>query len=195
MAEICKLLHIKQLHSTSYHHQSIGALENSHKVLGAYLRTMTENKTRSWSTWLSYWCFSYNTTVHTETKYTPYELVFGKKCKIPSNLVKEIEPMYNFDDYSKELKFRLQKAHQDAHCNLVASKLKRKDKYDKNANPIVYKKGDLILVQNETGDKLSVVYNGPFEVLEEETPNVKAIKNSRQVTVHKNRTKLYHKDD
>lgn len=79
MKEVCKLLHINQLQSTAYHHQSIGALENSHKHMGNYLRIQTENHTEAWSTWLPFWCFSYNTSVHTQTQFTPFELVFGKK--------------------------------------------------------------------------------------------------------------------
>lgn len=49
MAEIAKILKINQLQSTAYHHESIGALENSHKVLGAYLRTQTSDNNTAWS--------------------------------------------------------------------------------------------------------------------------------------------------
>lgn len=55
--EVCKLLHISQLNSTAYHHQSIGALENSHKHLGAYLRIQTDNHPDAWSKWIPYWFF------------------------------------------------------------------------------------------------------------------------------------------
>lgn len=68
--EVCKLLQIKQLQSTAYHHQTIGALENSHKNLGQYLRIQTDNHPETWSTWLPFWCFSYNTSVHNSTKFT-----------------------------------------------------------------------------------------------------------------------------
>ena len=103
MKEICTLLKINQINSTAYHHESIGALENSHKVLGAYLRNQTENSKDTWSTWIPYWCFSYNTTVHTETKYTPFELIFGRECKIPQNLTDVVEPIYNFESYPLEI--------------------------------------------------------------------------------------------
>lgn len=57
MKEVCKLLNITRISSTAYHHQSIGALENSHKSLNAYLRIQTDNNPRYWSTWLQYFCF------------------------------------------------------------------------------------------------------------------------------------------
>lgn len=108
MKQVCTLLKIKHLTSTAYHHESIGALENTHKTMGAYLRISTENHPQTWSEWLPYWCFAYNNTVHTETNYTPHELVFGKSCKLPNNLDSGIDPLYNFDNYALEFKYRLQ---------------------------------------------------------------------------------------
>lgn len=191
MSELCNILNVKQSFSTAYHHQSIGALENTHKALGAYLRIQTDNHSSSWSSWLPYWCFSYNTTVHSETKYTPYELVFGHLCVLPSNLCTTVEPLYNFDNYVTEFKFRLQKAQQDARNNLVKSKQSRKLIYDKIVSPITYKTGDKLLLKNETGSKLDTLYNGPYIVIEDMEPNVKIIINGKHEIVHKNRTKLY----
>ncbi|RYA67656.1 DDE-type integrase/transposase/recombinase, partial [Enterobacter cloacae complex sp. 2DZ2F20B] len=47
--EACKVLGIKQLNSTVYHHETLGALENSHKHLGAYLRIQVAKHPNSWS--------------------------------------------------------------------------------------------------------------------------------------------------
>ena len=150
------LLNINQLHSTGYHHESIGALENSHKALGAFLRIQHTSQEVAWSTWLPYWCFSYNTSVHSATNYSPFELVFGKQCHIPTNINSIVEPMYNFDNYPLELKYRLQKANEDARKKLIISKIRRKQTYDEKINPIQYKQGDLILLKNEDGNKFQV---------------------------------------
>lgn len=193
MSEVSKLLHINQISSTAYHHQSIGSLENSHKSLNSFLRIQTDNNSRSWSTWLPYWCFSYNTTVHTETKYTPYELVFGKQCCIPSNLNNShVEPLYNSENYALELKFRLQKSQQDARNNLIVSKNVRKNVYDSYTNPVMYEKGDLLLVKNEVGNKFKSLYSGPYEVIKDVSPNVEILKQGKIEVIHKNRTKFYH---
>jgi hypothetical protein len=97
MNEVCQILKINNITSTAYHHESIGALENSHKTMGAYLRINSQNHSNSWSSWLPYWAFAYNNTVHTETRYTPHELVFGKSCVIPSNFIAgSIDPLYNY---------------------------------------------------------------------------------------------------
>lgn len=191
--EVCKLLQIKKLHSTAYHHQSIGALENSHKSLGNYFRIQTDGHPESWSTWLPFWCFSYNTSVHSQTQYTPFELVFGKICRIPSNLdVDVVDPLYNVDSYPLELRYRIQTSQKEARKNLINTKIARKQQYDKNVNPITYKKDDLLLLKNETGNKLNSIYSGPYKVLRDLTPNVEIIKNGHVDVVHKNRTKMYY---
>ncbi|CAG4993640.1 unnamed protein product [Colias eurytheme] len=192
MKDVCRLLEVKQIQSTAYHHESIGSLENSHKTLGAFLRIQTNNQTQNWSSWLQYWCFGYNTTVHSETQYTPYELVFGKLCGIPSNLVNKIDPIYNFDNYPIELKYRLQKSQQEARENLIQSKLSRKINYDKTTNSINYKEGDLLLVKKENREKLDQVYMGPYKVISDMDFNVKILQNGKENIVHKNRTIPYH---
>lgn len=88
---MCKLLKIEKLNSTAYHHESIGALENSHKQLGGYLNIWSWKT--SWSQWVPFWTFSHNNTVHSATGYAPAELVFGKMTLLPSNLIDVIGEM------------------------------------------------------------------------------------------------------
>lgn len=191
-SEICKLLNITKLQSTAYHHETIGALENTHKNLGAFLRIQCESNKQDWSSWLPYWCIAFNTSVHTETKYTPYELVFGKLCTLPSNLHNaSVEALYNYDSYPLQLKFRIQKAQSDARENILISKENRKICYDKDIRPVSYKPGDLVLLKNQVRDKLDKMYLGPFVVIEDCSPNVKILKNNKEYITHKNNTKLF----
>lgn len=191
MEEVCKLLNIEKLNSTAYHHQSIGSLENAHKHLGSFLRIQCENHPETWSQWLPFWCFTYNNTIHSSTKYAPYELVFGKSCEMPSRISSDIEPLYNTDNYSLELKYRLQVANRDARENLLKCKEKRKQNYDRNLNQTKYKPNDMLLVKNETGSKLETLYHGPYVVVEEQEPNVKILRKGKIEIIHKNRTKPF----
>lgn len=54
MKKMCNLLHIKHISRTAYHHESIGSLESTHKVLNVYLGMLTEEQKSSWSTWIPY---------------------------------------------------------------------------------------------------------------------------------------------
>lgn len=191
--DICKLLNIDKLNSVAYHHQSIGALENSHKTLGNFLRIYSGNKVFEWSSWIPYFQFAYNTTCHTETDRTPFELVFGKQCQLPSNLTESnrIDPLSNIDDYSKLLKFKLQTIQTEVRDKLLASKLKRTEKY--NANKVFSKfiPGEPILIKQETGTKLDNKYLGPYNIICDKEPNVEIDVNGKTELVHKDRVKKY----
>ncbi|KAJ3666393.1 hypothetical protein Zmor_001836 [Zophobas morio] len=68
--------------------QTNGALERSHATLADYLKHYVSDKQTDWDQWLNFAMFSYNTSVHTSTKYTPHELVFGNKPELPSSALK-----------------------------------------------------------------------------------------------------------
>jgi hypothetical protein len=51
--------------------------ERSHKTVKTYLRNFVD-KDNNWDTLLCYAMFTYNTTIHSSTGFTPYELIFGK---------------------------------------------------------------------------------------------------------------------
>lgn len=62
--------------------------------------------------------------------------------------------------------------------------------YDENINKVRYEKGDLILLKNETANKLDTLYNGPFIVIKDKEPKAKIIKNHKEEVIHKNRKKI-----
>ena len=190
--KLCKLLQIEKLNSTAFHHQTIGSLENSHKSLGNYLRIQTNNQYGNWSAWVPYYKFAYNTTVHSATGKTPFELIFGKICTLPSNIRGEDkpEPMYNIEDYSKILKFKLQVSQKQAKEKLIKLKEARieKSNYVKE-----YKPGNSVLLKMENTSKLSLKYEGPYTVIEDMGPNIKIHIKNRTDIVHKDRIKLYNK--
>lgn len=60
------------------------------------------------------------------------------------------------------MKYRLQKVQPDARENLNQCKINRTIIYDETLNPITYKKEDLVLLKNQTGDKLYAIYTGLY---------------------------------
>lgn len=80
------------------------------KISVLFWRKQFDGKKEMWSQWLPFWCYSYNNTVHTETKNTPFELVFGRASVIPCRVSEYIEPLYNPESYPLDLKHKLQVA-------------------------------------------------------------------------------------
>ena len=194
--EVSKLFKIKQINCTAYHPQSNGALERSHQTLADYLKHYTNKDQSDWDKWLDFAMFSYNTTIHTTTKFTPHELLFGVKPNIPSSLLQSPEFKYTYDDYVSELKLKLQTSHKIAKENIIKSKNTNKVYYDKKTkNNANYEIGQNVYLQNEQttkgkSKKLSQHYNGPYKIIEINSPvNVTLSIKNKKVKVHTNRLK------
>lgn len=195
MKEVYKLLKISKLQTTPYHPQTNGALERSHRGLSEYLRNFVQKDPFEWCQWIPYAMFVYNTTPHTTTNFTPHELVYGFPAQIPSNLSTSPKISYNYENYASELKARLQHSHCIARANIISSKDKSKQQYDKKTRDIVFKVGGLVLLRNDARkSKLSQIWTGPWEVIKINSPENTTIKlNKGSQTVHNNRLKLYNK--
>lgn len=159
---LTQLLNIQHDFSTPYHHESVGSVERSHRVLNAYLRSYLHENNDDWDLYAKYFQFCYNTTPNSsnEHNYTPFELVFGRRANLPIEKFEKIEPIYTIDNYIKELKFRLQTTNLKTKEILTKYKMKMKERFDKNTNEIILKIGDSVKIRDETGNKLSSVYKG-----------------------------------
>ena len=90
-------------------------------------------------------CFVYNTTPHTMTKYTPCEVLFGRKANIPGQLQQKTAPLYNYDDIVHDVKQKLQVCHKIATENLMQSKQQRAARQS-SVNMPNFTKGDRMLL-------------------------------------------------
>jgi hypothetical protein len=188
---ICKLLKVEKLHTTAYHPESNGALERTHKTLANYLRCFCNAKTSDWDEWLPFACFAYNTTPHSVTRYTPYEVLFGRVANIPGGLQKTPSPLYNFDDIVMEIKHKMQNCQQLAKERLIKFKEAQSQKVKFNEH--VFKENDLVLLRIETRQKLDPLWKGPFEIQEIRGKNavIQELGKRKKSEVHINRLKQY----
>ncbi|KMQ93548.1 enzymatic polyprotein endonuclease reverse [Lasius niger] len=142
----CKILKIEKIQITAYHPESNGALERSHRTLAEYLKHYINADQTDWDEWIPFAMFTYNTTPHTATEYTPFELVYRYQADLPTALTKPPKPTYDYDDYAQELKERLRATNQRAKENIKEEKQKAKKHYDKTAKETKFKIGDKVLV-------------------------------------------------
>lgn len=192
-SDISKLFKIKKINSTAYHPETNGALERSQSTLINYLKNYINEFQTDWDNWLNFAIFSYNTTVHTSTKFSPFELVFGNKARIPSHLTQDPIFKYTYDDYIDELTLKFQKSHQLAKENLIKSKLYNKTIYDKKSTQADFKVGDKVYLLNELSKpgqskKLNPAYTGPYDIIEINSDvNCRLLIKNKKVKVHFNR--------
>jgi len=194
MKKVAKIFRIRKFRTTAFHPQSNGSLERSHHALGEYLKQYASEE-KQWDKWISLAIFNYNTSVHEATKHTPYELVFGKIARIPSNeLLAPEDKLASYDDYLINLVTQLHAIQTNAQKNVVEAKFKSKKYYDRKINPQIFKPGDQVfLLKGPKPGKFGDQYTGPHEVLEILNRNnvrIKIRKNSR--IVHPNRLRISH---
>lgn len=168
LKEVSKLFKIKQLTTTAYHPQTNGSLERSHATLAEYLKHFIREDQNDWDKWIDFAMFSYNT-ANTSTKFSPHELLFGNKPSLPSSITAQPEFKYSYDDYIDDLTFKLRKSRELARDNLIDSKNRNKEYYDKKCKIENYKLGDKVYITNENNKpgrskKLSPQFTGPYEM-------------------------------
>lgn len=190
----CKLLQIKKINTTAYHPQANGALERSHRTLAEYLRHYVSEKKLEWDEYVPYAMFTYNSTIHSTTKFQPYELVYGYPVEVPHTLTRMPQPCYNYEDYTFELRRKLQESSLLARENLITNKTKSKTLYDKNQHEIVINVGDRVLLKNHNQNgKLNSKWKGPYVVTEiHNNENVTILRGRKEIKVHKNELKIFH---
>ena len=194
---MCRLLRIKKVQTTPFRPESNGGLERSHRVLAEYLRHYVSEAQTDWDDWVPYAVYMYNSTVHSTTKFTPFELVYGFKSEVPSALRETPTVQYNYDDYVMELKGRLQSSHEIARQRLLSGKERSKEYYDKGSEIPTIQVGQKILIFDKTvrrgrSKKLSPQYIGPYDVLAVEGVNVLIKRGRSTQKIHVNRVKPYY---
>ena len=95
---ICNLLKIKKIQSTTFHPESQGGIERSQHVLAKYLHRYVSEDQTDWDSWVPFATYVYNTTQHSATSYTPFGLLFGRPSTLTSALKKPPEPRHIYDD-------------------------------------------------------------------------------------------------
>lgn len=197
LKEVNKLFKIRHISTSPYHPQSNGALERSHSTLKDNLKHFINQTQNNWDEFIKTAMFSYNTSIHCVTKYTPYELVFGKKAILPQTLTSSPDIRYSYDDYHQQLKLRLNKSFEIVRQNIINNKEKSKTRYDQSARNHDYNIGDEVLIQEKSNKpnlnkKLSPNYKGPYKIIKinpNQTITLK-IKN-KLITYHKNLLKPF----
>lgn len=164
--QTCSFLKIKQLWSTPYHPQTQSALERSHSTLKEYLKSYVNENQDNWPRYVYTAILAYNTTPHSTTNFSPYELIYGHKPYIPDS-VYDIDLRATYPDYVRILQQRLSYSRQKAIENILKSKGISKTYYDKKSRPKQYKVGDYVYVKNHLRLRkaLSPIWKGPFKVV------------------------------
>ena len=84
---VYEYLDIQKLKTTPYHPQCDGQSERSIRTLKKMISAFVDVDQMTWDIHLEKFAFAYNTSVHAVTKQTPFELMFGRKPRLPIDII------------------------------------------------------------------------------------------------------------
>ncbi|MCH81864.1 hypothetical protein A2U01_0002657 [Trifolium medium] len=157
--------------STAYHPETDGQTEVVNRCLETYLRCFITDQPKTWSNWISWAEFWFNTSYHAATGQTPYETVYGRTPPVITRWVKgetRVEAVQkeleDRDEALRQLRAQLQRA-QDRMTQLANRK-----RCDRN-----FEIGEWVFVKLRAHRQQSVVcrinaklaarYFGPYPIL------------------------------
>ena len=121
MEELCQRLKINHRKTSPYHAQTNAQCERQNRTIISYLKSFLEDKTLDWEKLLLPCQFSYNTQIHSSTKYSPY---FLRHMIDPTVPFRELKPeRHNYhESWTNEALLRLQVAWATTYKNLSKAK-------------------------------------------------------------------------
>ena len=162
----------KLLFSTTCHPQTDGQTEVVNRTLSTLLRAIIKKNIKTWEECLPHVEFAYNRAIHSSTKFSPFEIVYGFNPLTPLDL--SPLPMSERVNLDGHLKADLvKKIHETARLNIE----RRTEQYAKHANKgrtkVVFEPGDWVWLHmrkerfpEQRRSKLLPRGDGPFQVLE-----------------------------
>ena len=95
----------KLLFSTTCHPQTDGQTEVVNRTLSTLLRAIIQKNLKTWEECLPHVEFAYNRTVHSATKFSPFEIVYGFNPLTPLDLLPLPIDERASMDYKKKAEF------------------------------------------------------------------------------------------
>ena len=175
LIDFCQKYNVILSHSTAYHPQGNELEESSNKTLVRILnKTIAQNKI-DWDSKLQFSLWASRVTTRRSTGKSPFELVYGTKAFLPSQLINPMVAL--IQDVQEELislikgmnKFvELNETRDKARENLISYQEKMKTFFDRKVKDVLFQRGDLFLrwdVRREDKGKhgkFGPLWYGPF---------------------------------
>ena len=157
--------------STAYHPQSDGQTEVMNIVLEQYLRSFVHSQPSSWFRYLALAEWSYNTSLHSSSGLTPFEVIYGR----PHPVVPHYIPDMTNNEVVDSLITSRQHIHEKLQRRLRKAKEAMKHYADMKRDDVTFNVGQWVYVQLKpfrqqsvtgvTHSKLSKRFFGPFQII------------------------------
>ena len=200
MAEVSRLLSIKQLTTSPYHPMCNGLVEKFNGTLKIMLKCLCSEQPRQWHRYINALLFAYREVPQASTGFSPFELLYGRTVRGPMTILKELWTE-EFDgsevktsyQYVIDLREKLEQTLKLAQEEMKRSQSRYRRYYNRRAKDRKFVTGDKVLILLPTDkNKLLMQWKGPYEVEKTVGANDYGIQIGGKVkTFHANMLKKY----
>jgi hypothetical protein len=161
----------KLIRSSAYHPQTDGQTERVNQILEDMLRAYIIHYGTSWDKYLALAEFSYNNSYQTSLQMSPFEALYGRRCRTPLSWSETGERKIFGPDLVVEAEDRVR----IIQANLKTAQSRQKSYADRRRKPLQFQIGDFVYLRVSPTKgvqrfgikgKLAPRYIGPFEILE-----------------------------
>jgi len=174
--QLCKLMDIQKLHTTTYHPPCNGGTERTNKTIKPNLAKYVNDEHSNWDEYLALAVSSYNAAVHSTTGISPFEALFARPpvnaadIILASRIGSEVLDK-SMNEFIKQLKEKAMKINNLIENNTAIAQERQKYGYDKDMTKLIqYKPGDFVKIKNfrarlNHSKSLEPKFLGPFKIL------------------------------
>ncbi|CAF1412956.1 unnamed protein product [Adineta steineri] len=172
MEAMSKLVGYDHTYSTTYHPQSNGMIERFNATFIPQIAKLQDRENNNWDEFLAPVVFAYNTGCHSTTQYSPFQLLFGREARLPTEAPLSTFTFRKPNDYYEQLKKSMKLIHQNAHRNITNKQHQYKTRYDKQRADPHYSINDRVLIRKHgLKNKLEPKYSiTPQIIIQEKHP-------------------------
>jgi hypothetical protein len=202
MREICRLMGIDKMRTTSYKASTNACVERLHRTMNSMLGKVVSDNQRDWSSYVPFVMAAYRSTRHESTGYSPNFLMLGRETRagidVAYGTLPTGKPPATYDNYAEEMNERMRYAYATVREHLKTAAERYKYYYDLRVRPQRFQVGDKVLYYNPRRyqgrqEKWARKYSlftvvrvtGPCNVLLQKSPR------SRTFNVHVEKCKLF----
>lgn len=186
MQDIYQIYGVSASTTALAHPAANGKAEKWIKTLKEHIAMLVSKDQKDWPKYLPLICQAYRSIPHTETKFSPYEVLFGSPMRTPLDLQRGLPPTGPTQDLSQDqypfwLRQVLSEIHASVRKNHQEAAVRMKRNYDLRASVAPFKAGDMVwlhLPRRKKGrsPKLDTVWKGPYVIIKIINDTVAAIR-------------------
>ena len=151
ISKLCDLLGVTKIRTLPYHPQTNGTVEQVHQMLRRMIAKMEPEKRAKWPSHLGPILIAYNATRSLISGYSPYFLMFGRRPRLPVDLlfltVRRDENSRTTDANVMSLYDKLKLALASVRDTALLEAQRQKRLYDHRAGVVELHPGDKVLVK------------------------------------------------